>query len=623
MKLSYLMRRIIAGIVIGIILILVRKATAADITVNCNYFGTYYYNAGELRMRLINPTNAGITYTPGNGSGNLLAGTGGKTWHMRSNSSQSGTNFSTVTVPANSTVTVWVEVQCGHSNGAVIAASDHTITGNLFVTVGGVAKTIPVSLVANLRWQDQPKSWVPNPFHLPDYHLANPPASAKITINADANAAGSRTWQLGANGIPATVTLVQGANVVLNTTSPGDYADGTSVIVKQGSTIIGTGSIAKDSFGNFDTQVTATGQPVSGIIRVVAGPEYAGPGRIKVAGSIDHYFTFDSGPMGEVTSYTFNPALYAEAAPIAVEFQKPNADWATAGTGAIQKDAGGSVDVAIVCYGETPEDYLPTDAVFKLDLASYEPSTVTVALQLGNTLFSPLPVSATGHESKGGRSAHIVKLDNTNGGFNGQSYLWVVNGNIDDVPVTKRVVAQGQTPEGHMGENGVPSGFFQEDVASIGTQQAEGISANDYDPATPPAPDATPEEIAKHAAKKDDYEAGNKAIRDAMNDDGGVQTAALPDDSAGKTLGTAVGKAAVGAFGAGADSGNAMGTGMPVGGTYGTQSTLTITFPVVGSVTIDAANFGNTAAICRTILLMGLCWQYYKVGMQILRDSTA
>jgi hypothetical protein len=174
-----------------------------------------------------------------------------------------------------------------------------------------------------------------------------------------------------------------------------------------------------------------------------------------------------------------------------------------------------------------------------------------------------------------------------------------------------------------MGENGVPSGFFREDVATIGTQQPEGVSANDYDPATPPPPDATPEEIAKHAAKKDDYESGNKAIRDALNDDGGVQTAPLPDDSAGKALGGAIGKAAVGAFGAGADSGNAMGSGMPVGGTYGTQSTLTITLPVVGSVTIDAADFGNTAAICRTILLMGLCWQYYKVGMQILRDSTA
>jgi len=93
---------------------------------------------------------------------------------------------------------------------------------------------------------------------------------------------------------------------------------------------------------------------------------------------------------------------------------------------------------------------------------------------------------------------------------------------------------------------------------------------------------------------------------------GGMEEATNEGKASGKALGSLI------------DIGRKSGQGaiVPNSWTLTGTSTLSITLPVIGTHVWDPADYSPLTGILRSVALVGLVWQYFRINSQILRDSS-
>jgi len=456
-----------------------------------------------------------------------------------------------------------------------------------------------------------------------EVYLTPPPALAKITVVADGAAAGARHYRI-AGGASIPITLATGSNVILNSNTPGNYTNGATVEVLQAGQVIGSGTITKDQFGNFDMTITATGIPTAGTLTITWPAVMAG-----AAGTYQ---------VGEETPQSFNLTGASFVQTYAPASLVPNASLITVrvagktrGTGTVVYNAQNSWSVNIVLKGE--EDLKPgnNEALFVLDLASYNTAPVVLVLVVNGQSYSIRNVE--GDATKGVRTTESLRLSNQDGSLNGVPYQWKITGRDGSNIFDNVTIAAGITPSiisYDVGNGAASKSFRVDNSATINAgEPPDAPPENSYDPTAPAVhdPGATPEQIEAEArrveAKKDNYESVNKAISDALNKST-VPTASLPGTGEGQEGG----KTATAAFGKASetvgDVGTAAGLGAGKGvGTFTGTSALSVGLAGLGTITFDPDNYGAAPGIVRTVALMALLWLYYKFCMSAFRGSMA
>lgn len=620
--LQYVGRRVLVVLIVALVMAAVRKATAA---------GEDYTLAGPAYMptihrgfmlNVVNPTASPVVVTyPGSFQKTQVI----QTWPGRV--TQPYNSAGSFTVPANGTYQFefMLNFTGGTAPGNWTGGPYAGITDEfaLTFTVGGVAKPWSINKSATYHARAGAVSLTPYPVPLGDFYAAAPPPLGKITVIADGAAAGSRQIKIG-SAAETNVTLVAGSNVVLNSSNPASYADGSVVLVKQFGVTIGTGTIAKDSFGNFDSSINATGVPASGLLTVSWPALFNGEtGILSESGAADVSFSMPSSG-----TYTGN---YTPASVV------PNGTLFTVkvnstevGSGVVVYNPDGSWVVNIVCQGETDKEINDNEGLFVLDLAAFNSNPLALVLVVDGVEYSVGTI--TGNSSTGLRTVKTMRLPNPEGLLNGRKYSWRITG-VDGSNIYQGVTIAGGITPSVVATDGVLTpasyGFRVDNSGTISGDSANPPPANDYDPADPPVhdPGATPEEIAAEnkrvEEKRDNYEAMNKAVSDAVNSST-VPNATMPGTGQGQeggALGDAAAKAATAGIDGAADAAG-LSASIPVG-TWSGTSALSITLPGAGTVTLNAADYGIAPAVFRAVILMGLLWVYVKVAIQVFRGSMA
>ncbi len=613
----YIFRRVLVGLILACIFgaIKIARGQEAMTATAANTGGYQGFPAGHgLKVRVHNPTGA---------SSMTLTSQNNPTFPSGYRVSWGFADSTNRVVPAGG----FVDFPVGGGVSATTLNGTYTWGhGNLPLCqlrqVGGAGTIYTCTVIAkNYTITQAPGSAVTvggSNLIVAELYVSPPPPSAKITINADAAAAGARTWQIG-NATPSNVTLVQGANVVLQNSTPANYADGAVVTVKQSGSTIGTGTIAKDSNGNFNLQIAATGIPTQGKLTISWPAEFNGKALvIKETGQPDTNI-----PAGTVSPYVsdYLPASLVANGTVYKVYQATN----LAGSGTVVYGTNGSWAVNIVLQGKGDSPPGPKEALFTLDLAAYNGQPVSLTLLVDGVAYSVATI--LGDPVKGVRTVQSYRLDNTAGNLSGKSYSWQITGTVGEDVYSNSTIAGGITPQKTVGgDPPVENVSFRVDNSGIISGDVPNPSTNPYNPDAPPVhdPGATPEEIAQAEKrveeKRDDYEATNKAVGDALNQST-VSDAKMPNSGQGmegaKLGATAAGEAKGITDGAGSSAGEAQ---KPVGDWTGT-SDLTVSLSGLGTFTLSAGDYGSAPGVIRAIALMALLWMYYKFCISIFRGS--
>jgi len=627
--LKYILRRVVVALLIIGILAAVRKATAQQVDFHTDNYGfDNLTKFGYFTATLSNPGSSSVTVAqsqsfPATGQ-MTVSGYGNGAHQVRVWSS----SFSSITIPAGGTVIRSFNLSGGNDVGQLVNtwSNVQTFTGTVRLEVNGVAvqKAITAFPFRIKAVGTTVSDYVSpaGPYDLGTIYLSSPAPLAKITVNADGAAAGTRQFQIG-TASETDVTLIAGANVLLNSALPSAFADGALVTVKQSGTVIGSGNIVKDTFGNFDLAITATGIPTAGVLTVTWPSLFNGQAAVlKQTSQPDTNITLSG------ASYTAN-FLPASVVPQGTVFSVlVNA--VVVGVGTVVYNPQGSWAVNIQLQGQTDLNPGINEALFVLDLAAYNGAPLVLVLVVDGVEYSVKNV--VGDVNTGVRTVESYRLPNPTGALNGKQYAWKITG-TDGTNIYQGVtIATGITPSVHqldVGNVAASYSFRVDNSATINGNLPNPQAENTYDPTAPPVhdPGATPEEVAAETkrveSKRDEYEAVNKAINDALNNSTKAN-ASLPGVGqgveGGKLGATAVKTATTTVDGAISAAGQ--GAGKSVGGWSGT-SALQISLAGLGTIELDPGNYGIAPGIIRAVALMALLWVYYKFCMSIFRNSMA
>lgn len=462
---------------------------------------------------------------------------------------------------------------------------------------------------------------------------ADPP-SGKLTIIADTLAAGSNRFYNLNDGPKIPYFLVAGSNVVIDTDNPSSIPAG-PVNVFQGPFVIGTGTIVKDSNGNFDTTVNAVGAAVIARIRIYGRDYVSGSGELLVQGQPAVTFPF-TGVNGLVFTQTYGaPTDVATGAEITVSHINNAGEKTVLGTSSIVRDEFGGFDISVQCDGPGDEPGPASgEAVFELDAVSYDPGAKSVVLVIDGQTYVASPSGMGGSPSKGVRQKYTVRIDNSDGRLNGKAYSWKVTGTIGDKPVAGLTIASGTAPvwmgKQIPGDPPTPDySFLTNASATVGSPstspdaETEYPPENDYDPNAPIDPESPT--APQQQAKKDQYESVNKAVKDAIGGPGtGDGTVPGPglQDSEGKTVGAASGAAIDSATEQAGQIGRSL-LKPNVATWSGSTSSLVLTMPRFGAVTMEFSIYQPWLGVVRSCLLGYLSFLSVMGGLRIMRNAVA
>lgn len=488
----------------------------------------------------------------------------------------------------------------------------HTVTSSFTVTI---------ILSPGAAW-----SMSPPDFRFGEVYFSNPAPFGKITVNADANAAGNRFWRTktaaGVESSLTALTLTLGANLVVNTTTPATWTAGSwyQVIQMVGSTptVIGETAIIKDGQGNFDLSIAATGLPVSGVVTVTGQLGLSGLGQIITAGGLTPYaFTFDGTATTRATQ-TWTPASQiAEGAAVTVQYRETASDeWQTVGSGTINKAPDGSFAESITASGEGDPEAPPLDAAtFILDVVSFESSAKVVQLEIDGQTFTPSGSGVGGDPINGVKQTLQISLPGDPAQYAGKPYRWKVSGTLGGLAVNGMTLTDGTAPQIYFSD--FESGFIASNQATIGNPVNDPgeVPDNPFDPEAPPADAAA-------QAMQDNYRSTRKAMEDALNPGSPL----APGDGPGDGEARAVNKA-LNTAGAGLASGVASSAGAVAGPGpaefAAVSSSININLPVFGTRSIDLAGMDPWPGLIRALLLAWLCWLSTIAGIRIFRSAFA
>lgn len=474
----------------------------------------------------------------------------------------------------------------------------------------------------------------PTPAILTEVYISAPPPSGKITVNADANAAGPRYARIvytnGGMSALAPFNLVEGVNVPVLTDNPASFnaSETWQVVQMVGATptVIGSVVIQKDSNGNFDLTVDAVGIPVSGTISAQGYVGLNGEGRIVIDGvptdSLPFAFT---GTAATVATKTFTPAsLVAAGATATLEYRVAAPDeWKIVATAQVAKSQDGSFAVLLQARGEgDPEPPSSTAATFELDVMSFDPSAKLVQLEINGQLFTGTGSTVGGDPQKGLRSKVVIQLPGDPQLWAGMDFKWVMTGTINGQPYEKLTVAAGKAPDLYASDYTGDRGFLSSVSATLG--------APTLDPAVPPtltynpaaADPADPAQAAASKAKRDMYEATRKAMEDALNPGKPRAVGEGPSPREGEGVARATSNA-----GAGLDARIKSATSnlpaISAGGNYGLISSITFSLPPLGNVTMDLLDYEPWPSVIRMISLAFLSYWFAVSGLKVFKSAFA
>lgn len=639
-------KKLLFGFVLILIMMIVQKSFGAgpNVEFTPRYFGTrIFYDT--IRVKVVNPSNAPITFTPGGASTNFPLLGGGFFYGTLTSSDFGNATRSTAarSVNAGSFIYVTVKVETGHSSGhAQTYTTGQQISPDLKYSAGGIAMTHPLQFFATkiAYTENTTIYWNPTPIDIPDIYLALPPASGKVYVYADANAAGSRQWRLklfnNSLGQPSEpFDLPEGGpTLIINSTTPNDFESGSWIQILQnvGSVpvVIGESAIIKDGFGNFSVDVTATGIPVMGKITVIGATGLTGDGRVTFTAPPGEYdltafnsnFLFD-GSNNDMFTLDIDPASQIPAGTVVkVEFRQTgdgDGDWYQVGEAPVAKADDGSFHTIIQSQGEGDDPDPLGAAVFELDAVSYDASSKVVQLEIDGVLYTPENGQLGGDPTAGLRKKIKVVMPGDATEWHSKAYRWVISGSVDGVPVTQQTIASGVSP--FLMADFTEPGFVAQSSATVGTPRNPDpdLPDNPFDPdATPPT---DPDEAQSFNNKSEMYQAMRKAIEDAQAGvTANVSGGAGPDGKEGEGAAAGFGEAMKG-LGEGAKGiGEMLGLG-PVGTFGGIQGTYTIYLPVFGAAVLNLQAFQPFPGIIRLILTGWLAWVTSIAGVRIVRGA--
>lgn len=626
-QLSRIVSRVVVGVLIALILAVVRKASAAALPLNITSVGTSGVNHEftGYTLRIMNPTGAAQTlYSQSNGNPlyfplvnaaypyvQLLA-TGGP-W----------------TLPAGGQVDIPITVKIYKNNSTTGAWSTVGERAYQSFSIRNAAFTVyQIPIGIDVTMSSTAGSWSASPStgQIGSFYFSNPAPFAKITVNADANAVGSRYWRTktaaGVEGSLSALTLALGANLVVNTTTPATWTAGSwyQVVQMVGSTptVIGETAIIKDGQGNFDLSIAATGLPMSGVVTVTGQLGLSGLGQIMTAGGLTPYaFTFDGTATTRATQ-TWTPASQiAEGAAVTVQYRETASDeWQTVGSGTINKAPDGSFAESITAAGEGDPEAPPVDAAtFILDIVSFESSSKVVQLEIDGQTFTPSGSGVGGDPINGLKQTLQISLPGDPAQYARKPYRWKVSGSLGGLAVNGMTLTDGVAPQIYFSD--FESGFVASNQATIGepVNDPGDVPDNPFDPEAPPVDAAA-------QAMQDNYRSTRKAVEDAMNPGAPKPYGDGPSDGEGKLVAGQLRSAGEGLGNQIDGLKNGVG-GFTAGGSVGTSPTLSFVLAPMGTVTIDASRFDPWPGVIRVVLLAWLAWSTMVGGTKIFRSAFA
>jgi hypothetical protein len=574
--------------------------------------GTYSSTPGYFRMANNSALDVTMTAVTGLTSGRLTAALPTTNWVVPA--------YTTVDVPV--TVT-WTQASTdgGNITGANIGGSPNQLIARNVATSANYGGGYYSRTVAYVLSGTTARNCSSTGVLFGSATIATGGPFGRITVNANAAAAGSRTMTIG-GGTATSITLVSGANLVLNSTTPASYADGSAVLIKQGSATIGSGTIVKDASGNFNLAITATGIATQGTL-TVTWPAYLNGQTMQIQEGVGTPYNVTLNGASYVGSYVPHSAL-ANGTTIVGRINGK-----VVGSGVVVYNPENWA-INMVLQGSTDLTQNANEALFVLDLASYNTSPLVLTLEVDGVSYSVGNV--VGDVNNGVRTQQLYRIANPTGLLNGKKYAWKITG-VDGSNIYQAVtIASGITPAKITSDGAsyaASYGFRVDNSGTINGNAPNPQAANTYDPSAPPVspPGSSPEvvaaEVKRVADKKDSYEAVNKAVGDAVNKSN-VGDAAAPgvgQGTAGGALAASSSKVAMGAVEA-AISGIGASQYVPVG-TWSGVSALAITLPGAGTIHLDSTDYGIAPAVLRAVVLMGLLWMYYKMILIMFRQSMA
>lgn len=622
-----LITRIIVGFVIAILMMLVRKAAAADLTfTNSGNLAAWEYPTYVTKVTVRNTGSATLWLKPGlAGSGNAMAGTALAIafvdpfdsadqwqWTMRGTSDGASLAPGAVREFSFNVLRRFYDPQL--TNKAVSGVFNFTSYSS---SSGATPRAHSLPYSFTMTTGSGAQSMAPNPFVIaPELSVSQDPPVGKVTVMADSRAAGpssSRSIEFTTPAGRIPVFLVEGSNMVFETNNPSAY-NGT-VTVRQNNEVIGYSDIVKDPYGGFHVEMFASGVPVVARVTVKATEEVTGPGRLLYQGWELHpqNFTFTGAATNEVFEWE-TPASIADGTAVTVEMQvtPPGTGaaptWQKVGGAVVQKDDMGGWNIVITCTGDgnSPESSGPDDAVFILDALVYDKGAKSVSLEIDGQTYQATPTTMQGAPGEGTRTVYRVVISNAGGTLAGKEYSWKVTGKHEGKAVRGMIIAGGSTPQPVMfaNDNGITDwGFVARENAIVGSPEES------YDPDPPPPPDnpfdpeapIDPEDPQKEEKQEmvRDYQSTRKAMEDSLN---------LPDtvSTEDTSEADALMKNLTDAYGQRVSDGESIAeviVAPQVGSLTGSVSSLTFSLPVMGAYTFNAAVLDPWPSYLRNLLL--------------------
>lgn len=627
MNARYISSRVIIGVVVGLVLMFARqvsKGQGGDYTLaGPQYMPTFL---GGFYINVVNPTGSAVTVTyPGTGQKIQTI----QTWPGRV--TQPYSSAGSFVVPANSAYQFQMAINFtgGTAPGNWTGGPYVGITDQWAVnfTVSGVSRPWTATKSATYHARSGAVSLTPVPVVLGDFYAVDPPPSGRVTVAFDSLAAGVVSH--GFSGSLASGTFAAGSHVLFTTALPATISNGAVYEVKKYGVLIGSGTVVKDGFGNFDLAFNAVGLPPAGILNVLGSVELIGSGSVKIEGETDQVMEFTEADAVDFTRTYTDGTEVADGSAVTVYIDRAAGAPSNlppqipVGRGRIVHNPDHSWTCNIYCR-PGGADAGPGEVKFELDISSYCPGALNIVLLIDGVPFQADHTLVGGNQVTGQTTKVTAILPNETGALNDKTYEWQISGTVDGAPVAGKAVAAGRTPPETftlVGDIGDPQrSFVMSDAATVGTARpSSDVAENDYDPEEPPPPGETPEEAEKREQKKDDYESTRKAVEDALNASG-KDTTAPPSGEAGATAGRAVGDSISGAsrFGDLAKESKQQGVVNWAG-----ANTLNISLPGLGTLELDASNYGSGATVLRVLGLMALLFFYWKFSLAVARDSLA
>lgn len=592
------------------------NSRGVDVIAEGNNYQWYTYTLGTITYHNYSASPVSVTFPPLAGNANSVGFPDATTGPGFIGVGAQHTN-STQVIAAGGTLTRTVSMNIGSNTGYSSGATygegyvpDQTVDVSFPYVIGGVTHSYTRSITVRTRFRALGTVSVGLPLTWDGVTVGAPPPAGKITVIAEAANVGAAVVKVGTDEMP--VTLAAGSNVVHETTTPDDMPDGAPVEVLQFGAVVGSGTIAKDPFGNFDLTITLSAPAGQGKIHITHTPELTGEVSIWIGTEQVDAYTISS--PGMTWDFTVEPfTQYPDGAQVTLK-KTVNGDHMVLGSGTIVYGSGpaGGWVVNIGASGKSDVTAEENEVVARLDLTAYNAENLQISVRIDGGELIPVDMLATADAMHGTRKEVIFRQDNSLGNLSGKTIEWVVSGTIDGVPVNQQSIASATIPAGRVISTDpivMDNSAMVESSAMVGSQSNNPPPENPFDPEDP---DNTPENLTQ-------YKVMRQAVQDAMNSGSNTPTPGLPSMRAAEQAGTAAGKAVSAAMKSAAGIGSsAPGPGV---GTWTGTNALTVTLPVLGSMTWDPADYGVMPNILRTIALVGLLWQYFRVCTAILRSA--